>query len=923
VNAARGYLRLSEPYAEYLGGLRWSSDDNVLELKSGKCFLFAQQVADFLEGFGSVRPVLHFALMAHLVFLLRRPPAPDDSSELHRLWQAFGQPGTTLRNAGAFCAVLCRSQPEALQAGQLEDICRRLRSHEQFVHWMVYGPEATPHGINVEPPAEYPPLPPAEFEMQVLLALCDYDDVELQSWFRQGRGSVKHAAEALARALPATLAGRMRGLLERPRLAGAAAFVRQLAGALTLPPRRLAHHELPLGGYADVTTRGHVDQILPSQFALDEWDFFRRYAERELLYFRREEPHVQTRQELLVLLDQGVRTWGDVRLALGAALTVLGRQASERKLSFRMATSSIPQALDPMELDAETLGQLVEATDVSRHPGPLLERVLEAPAASPTAIPRDIVLLTHPRNLEEADVRAAAGRVPPDSRLFALTLDRHGQAGLCELRHGLAVPVRQFQVDLSAGRAYAEPLAPAPSAGDWRGDVEAVGYPFRFGAAGDIKAFDFDGGELLLTAGPHGLLHLWKIGGLAEILPRALVAGHVVNSVADVLGVADGFVVVGHALRTPGPTWPVLVHYDLAQRRCTTYFVGDGRPQGWQWEYSWAHHCFIAHGHVDQVGFVVDLGTGGRYATYLGGPRNRAQQAWEAWQARQVPPRRLSITHPRGRTAAVTLDADSGAVTLHNVQPTWQQFTPLADGRPMLAQHLVLEGQCRGDTLALKTSRLGSQPDFNVRLFRGPEGVFLGEYPLRRPSLGFALSANGRFLARQVREGVIEVSQAAGTITPVRRTLIGAFPQQLRFVLSNHCLVLFPSGDATYGFALLWNEGELRCTRLRDPIEGGVNGTRAGIPAFLHYDPERWLFGAQRLLTAASDRYGQVALFDARGNLVCMFFAFRNRLAGWMPDGTRFGPLTFWSEKYRATKEVLNRFGRALCAACDNGARRT
>ncbi len=65
-----------------------------------------------------------------------------------------------------------------------------------------------------------------------------------------------------------------------------------------------------------MTTTGNPEQILPSQFALDDLEFLRRFAERELLYFRREEPHSRTREELVVLLDQGVRTWGIVRLVL-------------------------------------------------------------------------------------------------------------------------------------------------------------------------------------------------------------------------------------------------------------------------------------------------------------------------------------------------------------------------------------------------------------------------------------------------------------------------------------------------------------------------------------------------------------------------------------------------------------------------------
>ena len=64
---------------------------------------------------------------------------------------------------------------------------------------------------------------------------------------------------------------------------------------MTLPPRRLAHQELPVGGYADVTTHGPLEQILPAQFALDEWDFFvfglvkqqKTFSYREFTYLPR------------------------------------------------------------------------------------------------------------------------------------------------------------------------------------------------------------------------------------------------------------------------------------------------------------------------------------------------------------------------------------------------------------------------------------------------------------------------------------------------------------------------------------------------------------------------------------------------------------------------------------------------------------
>ena len=78
-----------------------------------------------------------------------------------------------------------------------------------------------------------------------------------------------------------------------------------------------------MGGYADVTTNGPPDRLLPSQFALDEWDFLRRYADHELLYFRREEPHTRTRHELVccwirVCVPGATCGWySEPRLALG------------------------------------------------------------------------------------------------------------------------------------------------------------------------------------------------------------------------------------------------------------------------------------------------------------------------------------------------------------------------------------------------------------------------------------------------------------------------------------------------------------------------------------------------------------------------------------------------------------------------------
>src|SRR5262249_28152759 len=159
-----------------------------------------------------------------------------------------------------------------------------------------------------------PPLDPEVFEAYVAAELERYSYHDLVHWLRHGAAPVRDAGDELAEevlaAKPRSLAAALAEVSRHDRLSGAVPLVAPLVGALSWPPRRLAEPELPLGGYSDVTTRGQPEQVLPAQFALDELEFLRRHAERELLYYRREEPSCRTREEIVLLVDQGARTWG-------------------------------------------------------------------------------------------------------------------------------------------------------------------------------------------------------------------------------------------------------------------------------------------------------------------------------------------------------------------------------------------------------------------------------------------------------------------------------------------------------------------------------------------------------------------------------------------------------------------------------------
>src|SRR5262249_24427096 len=56
------------------------------------------------------------------------------------------------------------------------------------------------------------------------------------------------------------------------------------------------------------------------------------------------------------------------------------------------------------------------------------------------------------------------------------------------------------------------------------------------------------------------------------------------------------------------------------------------------------------------------------------------------------------------------------------------------------------------------------------------------------------------------------------------------------------------------------------------------------------YDRKRFMLSALGNLVLTVDVFGQIAVWAPPRELLCMFFVFRDKLAAWLPDGTRYGP---------------------------------
>jgi hypothetical protein len=912
----RFYLWMPTHYLDQLntlangqsGKLRWSAGGDAIETTDQETFVFSPQLCLFLEGFARVRSLIHFGYVLHLLYYLVK--TNKDHPEPFQSFQAtFHLTGRRLYNAGALCGHLCREVPPATGPLDPEALGRFLASPVRVAKLV-----SEPQGIS-----ERAPLSPETFEEQVAQALRNMSPGELTHWLRYGRSPLTRPAEQVARqmdtARPRTLAGVLAALAQRQRFAGAIPYVGQLVSALALPPRRLARQELPTGGYADVGTHGHPEQILPSQFGLDDLEFLRRFADHELLYFRREEPHRRTREDLVLLLDQGVRTWGDVRLVLSAAVLAFGKGAERRNVPLRLATTSGGGVLvDPLLADDAALGELLEASDLSPHPGLALERVLAEKAEAG----RDVVLLTHPRSLAEPDVAAAARRLQPGMRLFAVSVDETGAVQLAEVRHGEPVKLGQFQVDLSLGSQARHPrpalavIAPTEPLAPWTGNPEPIGFPFRFGPQAGIDkiAFDHDG-EWVVLADQKGMLFAFRTDGTqSEVLPRVLInSGGFLQRIDALLGVVGGVVAAGWIGQQL-----VAVHYDFIQRQCQPYilssasalFASSHRP-AWRWFYFRQFHAIIAR-HPEGIvvppgadlAFGVDLTTGERFSRQSAS-NSRVAAAYEETLNYMVPPPQLPIL----QDSPWSLDGfpwlvhsrASGTVHAKGLDAAWKPITPLADGQPIFRDVVVDKAIYQGNLLAVSCGvGLPGYLRRTLYLLRLPEGVPLKEFPRGKFFGEFALSEDGRLLAHQSGQSQVTVHEVQDLTHPRLVTTAGKFHHRPGVLLGRRWLAV---KVGNFQQLLIWSNGELiiigekdrsflkTLAALRQNLHVEAHGRH--LPAHVRYDLQRFLAAATLDLTVVVDAFGQLALF-AGDRLLCMFFVFRHQVAGWMPDGTRFGP---------------------------------
>ena len=600
---------------------------------------------------------------------------------------------------------------------------------------------------------------------------------------------------------------------------------------------------------------------------------------------------------------------------LAGAAMALARQAARRKLAVRLAvTGNGGEPVNPAKLDAHALGELLEASDLTANPARALHRVLRGDSP----VPRDVALLTHPRNLAEPAVVDAACRSAADgaTRLFAVSIEPSGEVELAELKRGRPVALGRCRVDLTDA-TDPRPAAPArtaiPPRAAWRGDIEPIPFPFRCGllvagrrnSAIGCRHIDFDesGGRILVIL-RHGQLCTYQVDGIdAEILPRPVVHGEVMRPITSVVGVAGGFVLVGS-----GRDGPILAHYDFPTRTCRVHtlpWCGEGEgPSSWFY-YADLHSIAGRPADEGQPPLAIDLSASAESARMSSRAARAAARACAGTLPYPLPAARLQTyaSEPWCDPAppAAVLDERTGILTYVQRSGEPRALLPMADGVPALKGARILSAQQGADVLAVQVEGSPAADLWFISLSRnvvigssssGPGG----------PAEGwFAISRDGQRFARRSGQDQVEVRDVPGD-----RPALLVTPREYLWVhfasLGRSCLLVreldqFGARRPHAHILIRWDDERLAVDHV-DPVQtfqrlGGVVAESRSLPPERmppRCDSVRFVqIIAHGPLTILIDQYNHVAVLGDDHRLTAMFFTAGREFAAWMPDGTRLG----------------------------------
>jgi len=251
-------------------------------------------------------------------------------------------------------------------------------------------------------------------------ALAKFSPASFALRLRTGLDALPQPAEVELR--PSERARQLLAVLRSdPEQQGLAKVARDIMAALYLPRSLSELDELALGGFSDISNRGSLDRLLPSELANDDLTLASRIALNEALYIRREPPSNHPPARLAMLLDSGVRQWGLPRVfATAVALAFIAKEERCTDVNIWRATRNSLAKTDL--LSQKGLIEHLGALETYAHPGGVLKSFFAHFDQQPEM---EAVLVTHRDCLADPDFQKCLAEIDW-KRFYIATVERDG-----------------------------------------------------------------------------------------------------------------------------------------------------------------------------------------------------------------------------------------------------------------------------------------------------------------------------------------------------------------------------------------------------------------------------------------------------------------------------------------------------------------
>lgn len=204
-------------------------------------------------------------------------------------------------------------------------------------------------------------------------------------------------------------------------------LVASLAWSLTsfiaLPRQPSEPDILQIGGVSDISNRGNPQRLLMTELAADPDLLIARIANGQALYLRRESPPKPRPETRDILIENGIRCWGEQRLSI-LALALAAAAAEERRgTKVNVTTLAGTDLFSEDFSNLKGLTSALERLHFSTHPGQAIEHLIQKRNREKQPLNEPLVIVTAATAVDR-DFLAKAQQLPSPYLLAAIEPNR-------------------------------------------------------------------------------------------------------------------------------------------------------------------------------------------------------------------------------------------------------------------------------------------------------------------------------------------------------------------------------------------------------------------------------------------------------------------------------------------------------------------